>query len=330
MAKIRGFSPFQQRLTTLSPREFEEFAASVLPHLEQFKAGGVGLTSAGDVFDLVATDREGTQWFFEVKRSELVGADLIDRLVVLLEHARRTQGKIRLVLFLAGHATRSARRVADQHGIEIWDGAYIERITPPSVAERFVGSAAQAETESETSVPPTDESRSYEQALADIQPGSSAWAAYQELIAEIFQYLFQNQLQPPRYEHSDNEGRNRRDMIFENSSPDGFWAEARRKYTADYIVVDAKNYTDELPKDSVLSIAHYLKSYGCGMFGLLVCRRGPSEAAKHAIREQWIGGGKMIVCLSDSDIGEMLALRASGGRPEELIRSMIADFRMSL
>lgn len=87
---------------------------------------------------------------------------------------------------------------------------------------------------------------------------------------------------------------------------------------------------EPLSERPVLDIAHYLKPYGCGMFALLVSRRGPDFGGSHAACEQWIGGNKMIVHLSDMHILEMLDLRAKGGEAQEVIRQQIADFRMSL
>ena len=66
------------------------------------------------------------------------------------------------------------------------------------------------------------------------------------------------------------------------------------------------------------------------MFGVLFCRKGAGEPAKHAIREQWIGGRKMIITVSDGDVEEMIRLKADGGSPEELLREKIAGFLMSL
>ena len=119
-------------------------------------------------------------------------------------------------------------------------------------------------------------------------------------------------------------------MIFENSAVDGFWSQIRNTYSAHYVVADAKNYGAPLKKQPVLDIAHYLKPYGCGLFGLLVSRKGAGLSALHAIREQWIGGQKLIVVLSDSELEEMINIKADGGKPEEVIRKAIADFRMSL
>jgi hypothetical protein len=75
---------------------------------------------------------------------------------------------------------------------------------------------------------------------------------------------------------------------------------------------------------------HYLKPYGCGMFGILCCRRGTANGALHAIREQWIGGSKLIVVLSDETLLDMIQRKSSGLIPEELLRHQIARFRKSL
>lgn len=119
-------------------------------------------------------------------------------------------------------------------------------------------------------------------------------------------------------------------MIFENPAVEGFWSYIRNTYSAHYVVADAKNYGAPLTKQPVLDIAHYLKPFGCGLFGLLLSRKGAGASALHALREQWIGGQKMMVVLSDSDLEEMIKIKAAGGKPEEIIRKAIAEFRMSL
>jgi hypothetical protein len=83
-------------------------------------------------------------------------------------------------------------------------------------------------------------------------------------------------------------------------------------------------------KRPVVDLAHYLKPYGCGMFSILCCRKGASGGAAHAIREQWIGGEKLIVVLSDETLLDMIQRKSSGRMPEELLRHQIARFRKSL
>ena len=52
---------------------------------------------------------------------------------------------------------------------------------------------------------------------------------------------------------------NRRDFIIPNYSEEGFLRYLRSRYSADYIVVDAKNYTHKITRKDALQIANYLK-----------------------------------------------------------------------
>ncbi|WP_155798353.1 hypothetical protein [Sorangium cellulosum] len=54
------------------------------------------------------------------------------------------------------------------------------------------------------------------------------------------------------------------------------------------------------------------------------------DADLSAMREPWIAARKKIVVLADVDIEEMLVIKASGGKPGEIIRRRSAEPRMSL
>jgi len=57
---------------------------------------------------------------------------------------------------------------------------------------------------------------------------------------------------------------------------------------------------------------------------LVILRAG---AAAHTQREEWIGGCKMILVLDDAAVDDMLRLKASGARAEEVLRNRISRFR---
>jgi hypothetical protein len=80
----------------------------------------------------------------------------------------------------------------------------------------------------------------------------------------------------------------------------------RERYGADHVVVDAKNYTDEVKKAEVLQLANYLSLQGPGHFGFLVTRKGADTSALATRREQWAMHSKMILVLNDDDIKQML------------------------
>ncbi len=108
------------------------------------------------------------------------------------------------------------------------------------------------------------------------------------------------------------------------------WAYFRTRYQADYVVIDAKNYSGSIKKDEVLQIANYLQRHGLGLFALIFTRVEPDAQLLYILREQWVLHDKMIVILSDSDVKQMLTNKKTGTDPAELIRQKIEDFRISL
>jgi hypothetical protein len=89
------------------------------------------------------------------------------------------------------------------------------------------------------------------------RPGKNDWIEYQRLVGQILERLFCPPLLPPLSESADNPGINRRDFILPNYADGGFWRFLRDLYRADYIVVDAKNYTSSVGKNQVLQIANW-------------------------------------------------------------------------
>ena len=162
--------------------------------------------------------------------------------------------------------------------------------------------------------------------------GHDYWRPYQELVYEILTYVFCPPLLSPEYEWRGNEGADRRDIIFENSvrSNDSFWPVIRERYAGEYPIFDAKNLSGDLDKQDVLGVSHYLKTYGCGMFGGLVIRGAEGKTSFIARREQWVSQGKMLVVLNDYDLVEMLDRRNKGQDLSFYIARKIAEFRMSL
>jgi hypothetical protein len=256
----------------------------------------------------------------------LVGAD-VARYLHFVASSEHPDAPTQFVLVTSGSLTPAAIEALYGSGIQVWDSQKLAELAPSDLIEEYFG------MKSEKVKADSDESRkahTLRAALTALAPGKGEWPAYQRLIADILEFLFCPPLGQPHYELPDEEAGNKRDVIFENPLGAGFWAQVRSDYVAHYIVVDAKNYEDPIRKRSVLDISHYLKPYGCGLFALLVSRKGPDDAAAHATREQWIGGQKMIVHLDDTRIVEMLDLKAVGGEPQEVIRRQIANFRMAL
>jgi hypothetical protein len=322
---------FQDALQEMNEAELEQFVVALLRRSGRFTdlkmfhgAREYGKDIVGFESDVLLS--KPRRWVFQVKKMRLVSADVANYLRFIAKAAENEDPATQVVLVTSGNLTRAALTSVEAANIQIWDAQKLAELATPELIEEYFGP-------NKASVRPgsdAEKAHAFSETLSQIPPGNEKWSMYQALIADILEFLFCPPLAPPRYELADGDMRNRRDVIFENPQGSGFWAQVRSDYSAHYIVVDAKNYEEEIDKGPVLDIAHYLKPYGCGMFALLVSRHGPSPAGSHATREQWIGGNKMIVHLNDTHILEMLSLRAKGGEPQEVIRQRIADFRMSL
>lgn len=221
------------------------------------------------------------------------------------------------------------KELFDSHNIEVWDA--------PQLAHLFAGQLPTIDGSPLHSLlsrykiaPASIESDELIDTLRGISPGKSEWSKYQKHCAAIFEYLFTPPLGKPLYELSDAFNVNRRDIILPNYAESGFWRFLRDKYTADYIVIDAKNYKKDIPKASVLQIANYLKDFGAGLFGMVCSPCQPNKSAIHTQREQWLVHRKMIVFINNDDLVQMITIRADDGTPEDVIKQRIEDFRLAV
>ncbi|MGG3509833.1 HNH endonuclease signature motif containing protein [Paenibacillus lautus] len=166
--------------------------------------------------------------------------------------------------------------------------------------------------------------------LEQCKPGKEDWSKYQRLIGKILEEYFCPPLSKPICESRDSTNSNRRDYILPNYSNEGFWKFIRDKYNADYVVVDAKNYSRKVSKKDILQIANYLKPFGAGSFGIIFSRKGgDNNGCFHTVREQWMLHSKMIIILDDYDMKSILTSPNKKG-VEEVISAKIQDFRLKM
>ena len=165
---------------------------------------------------------------------------------------------------------------------------------------------------------------------------------FEDLCEEILTFLFcedvpvERALSKPTSQSETDQGYHRRDLVFHNLATEGFWAEVRRQYSADGIIVDPKNYEEEIGGDTVHDFSKYIKEYGLGRFGIVVGRKVPQETRTTTSRTDRTPGAieaqktlwrdtphKMIVLLDEDDLREMLRMKTDGKDPSDLLRARI-------
>ncbi|MCK4402326.1 MAG: hypothetical protein KAV98_00935 [Dehalococcoidia bacterium] len=167
--------------------------------------------------------------------------------------------------------------------------------------------------------------------LKTIPSGQECWYQYQSMCKDILTFCFVPPLLDPMEESRTEGGLHRRDIIYPMSLGEGgFWGYLQISYSASHIIVDAKNYGDELPKDQVVITSKYFGAKKLGNFGLIISRRGPSKSAKKEQFDRWLHHDEMIICLSDADLEEMVALKQAGNEPEVVLSKLIRELRESV
>lgn len=89
----------------------------------------------------------------------------------------------------------------------------------------------------------------------------------------------------------------------------------RVHYHADFVVADAKNYTEPIDKKGALKVAHYLTRHGTGLVGLLLTRQGLRRSAGWTCREQWLLHDKLVIRFDDGDYRQMLPTKLAAVIP---------------
>lgn len=323
---------FNTHINKLLPYELEKYVYDLIGKSEKFCNVKSNILIKKSQFDITLVEKSSldnsldSQWVIEIKAyKNQITSSLIRAFYEKSTVIPKNGMPLNLLIISTNGFTRHAIGIAKNLGVILWGvnelykfyiNKEISHNHEVNKAKNTSGIAVKCDV--------------FEQALSEIKAGKEQWSKYQSLIIDILEFLLCPPLEAPKVELADKDRRNRRDIIFENSAMKGFWSLIRENYSGHYIVVDAKNYKKALTKRPILDISHYLKQYGCGMFSIIVSRKGYSQSAEHAAKEQWIGSKKMIVSLSDKDILRMLDIKRDGLPPEEIIKQYISDFRMSL
>ncbi|MFT4066898.1 HNH endonuclease [Paraburkholderia sp.] len=248
-----------------------------------------------------------------------------------LEKYKAGYGDCRMVLAIPATLREEELSALRAANIEAWDLRYIASRFSMQIRESEPGYYRTLLLARITR--PKELAREQEliNSLESCVPGKSDCYVYQTLVGEILECLFTPPLGKPIPELSDKSEANRRDFIMPNYTERGFWSFMRQKYEADYIVIDAKNYTRKIKKSEVLQIANYLKPHGAGLFGLIISRRGgDSSGCEHTLREQWLIHRKLILVLDDEDIKAMLMAKSDERLAEDVLGQKIEHFRLSM
>lgn len=316
---------------SLGARElhFVNYLASLMDESGQFFAVRTEAIVGGYRADILAQETWGTltrSVVVECKAQASLTRDRIAAAIYQLKHAENVEPRPRLVLAILGKVSTAGMKMLQTAGVELWDGRYIARTFSAQIANQpnpfFPFHFAKQV-----------EPNPYDKLLTEVRAcpkGKESWSLYQQLIGQLLKLCYCPPLTSPIAELSDHSRANRRDFILPNPAEHDFWRYLQRRYSADYIVVDAKNSAKRITKKDILQIANYLKPQGTGMFAIIFSRLGADNGAVHTVREQWLLHQKMIVVLDDAIVESILTDSSAGGAGTQPIDDLIQRFRLSM
>lgn len=281
--------------------------------------------------DLIIERKANESWeklLIEVKAIPTFTGDRLKEVINQLKTYQTFTKDTKLAFAFPGILPETDNAELQKAGIEVWDINYIAStftkevaLTPHPIFQPLFTTAKYVAAHDKLI-----------SELKSIKPGNkdNDWSKYQKHIEKILDYLFGSVLSSPITELSDHFKINRRDFILRNYAETGFWAHLRYRYYADFIVLDAKNYSKKVTKKEVLQISNYLKIHGSGLFGIIVSRNGGDTGSYYTCREIWAMDKKLIIVLDDDDVMKMILAKASSNSPEEIIRQKIEQFRLSM
>lgn len=315
--QIRGFEfeSFVERLLRSAKDKYSEVARESL--LQDMSV------------DVSAIDRNGNV-FIECKAVFAMVRERFDETLSRLQQLKANNPSARIVLATLGELTAEQQEQLSQARCEHWGPAYFVKHFSEEIRQQRSDFFDAWFLRFSTVGRRDAGALSFDQQLRACAVGKSGWSQYQRLVGNLLEAFFVPPLEKPISECPDGYKVNRRDFVLPNYCTDGFWAFMRERYSADYVVVDAKNYAKKVGKKEVLQIANYLKEHGAGFFAIIFSRNGADQSAIITLREQWALSRKLIIVLTDGDVFSMLAASASGGNPDTILRQRIEEFRLSM
>ena len=158
--------------------------------------------------------------------------------------------------------------------------------------------------------------------LEECKPGDTDWKKFEGVCSDILTYCFASSLDGPYEQKYTFDRRQRRDMIFTipMATEDGFWRQIMI-FHGSGIIFDCKNHSGEIDGDEVGKVADYLGDGKLTKFGVILLRKGLSENGKHQQVEEYSEKKKLVVCLTDEDLKNMIKLKAHEKHPAKIIEN---------
>ena len=273
--------------------------------------------------DMIYTYRE-TTYCFQMKyyRSDHGIERNLRRLCSSLSEKRKME-QYRRILVTANLVKDEIKKLcSDEFGISVWDvknllwifdafaeirnefvallNYSVEAIGPEEPVPNIFGKTEEKQ-----------ECYSLKEKLERIKPGKEQYQEYEDLCVEILKYVMGDYLTLWNTQERTDGGMYRFDLCckIKDGVDEDFFNTVRQYFGTKYIVFEFKNYNTPITQKEIYTTEKYLYEKALRKVAVIISRKGASESALAAARGSLRENGKLILCLSDKDIMDLIDIK---------------------
>lgn len=152
---------------------------------------------------------------------------------------------------------------------------------------------------------------SLKEKLRRIKLGKEQYQQYEELCVEILKYVMGDYLTLWNVQEKTDSGMYRFDLCckIKNGVDEDFFNTVRQYFHTKYIVFEFKNYNDQITQKEIYTTEKYLYEKALRRVAVIISRKGASNSALAAARGSLRETGKLILCLSDDDLMDLIDIK---------------------
>ena len=170
--------------------------------------------------------------------------------------------------------------------------------------------------------------------LLAIKPGKGERSKeYEDICVEILKNVLGEYLGLWKVQESSNNGLYRFDLCckIKNGVNQDFFDTIKNYFNSKYIVFEFKNYEKEISQKEIYTTEKYLYEKALRRVAIIISRKGASKNALSAARGCLRENGKLIMCLSDQDLIELINIKEKEEQPTaEFFEVMLDDLLIQL
>jgi len=169
--------------------------------------------------------------------------------------------------------------------------------------------------------------------LNQVLPGREQFAFYEKTCIEILKYLLGDYLTLWDVQTKSNDGLFRFDLCckIKNGINHDFFDTVKNYFHSKYIVFEFKNYKEKITQKEIFTTQRYLYRTALRNVAIIISRVGADEHAQQAVEACLREDGKLILCLSDNALLDMINMKTSdSGEPADFLMALLDDILIHL